>query len=216
MNMRFGAAVTVMTVTPRGLFWVLCIVVAMERVATWARPLSLVAALALIVGVTLTGLNLLLGGWTVYAAGHVLAIAAFSAIWAANRARFDVWATLGLLVLLTGMVLALPQVAAIWQIYAAPGAGRDMELPVWTAPFGLTAELVTWVGAAFFGLAARGAHVLPRGIGWVMAGAAVIGIIAALYIVSPYAWVAAMLLFAVALLGVGVSMRRSASAEPLG
>lgn len=195
----------------------------MEILARWARPFSLVAALALIVGVTLTGLNLLLGGWTVYAAGHVLAIAALGAIWAANRGRFDVWATLGLLVLVIGLVLALPQVAAIWQIYASPACPQTfnggcgvMELPVWTAPWGLTAELVTWVGVAFFGLAARGAHALPRGIGWVMAGAAVIGIICALYIVSPYAWVAAMLLFAVALLGVGVSMRRAASSDPLG
>jgi hypothetical protein len=168
------------------------------------------------VGVTLTGLNLLLGGWTVYAAGHVLTIAALGAIWAANRSRLDAWATLGLLLLLAGMVLNLPQVAAIWQTYANLSAGREMELPVWTAPVGLTAELVTWFGVAFFGLAARGAHALPRGIGWVMAGAAAIGIIAALYLVSPYAWVAAMLLFAMALLGVGVSMRRSASAVPLG
>jgi hypothetical protein len=176
----------------------------LETFARWARPLSLVAALALIVGVTLTGLNLLLGGWTVYAAGHVLAIAALGAIWAANRDRLDGWATLGLLVLLIGLVLALPQVAAIWQTYAAPGVGREMELPVWTPPLGLTAELVTWVGVAFFGLAARGAHALPKGIGWVMVGATVIGILAALYIVSPYAWIAAMLLLALSLLAIGV------------
>lgn len=192
----------------------------MELLARWARPLSLVAALTLIVGVTLTGLNLLLGGWTVYAAGHLLAIAALGALWAANRGRLDAWATLGLLVLLIGLLLALPQVAAIWQAYA-PGAfhqvgAQHMELPVWTAPFGLTAELVTWVGVAFFGLAARGAHALPKGIGWVMVGAAAIGIIAALYIVSPYAWVAAVLLFAVALLSAGVNMRRSALTDPLG
>ena len=179
----------------------------MAALARWARPLSLVAALALIVGVTLTGLNLLLGGWTVYAAGHMLAIAAFVAIGAANRQRMDPWAWLGLLVLVVGLVVALPQVAAIWQTYANLSAGRDMELPVWTAPVGLTAELVTWVGAAFFGLAARGAHVLPRGVGWVMVGAAVVGLLAALYIVSPYAWVAAVLLLALSLLAIGVSRR---------
>ena len=127
----------------------------------WARPLSLVAALALIVGVTLTGLNLLLGGWSVYAAGHVLAIAAFGAVGVANRPRMDGWTWAGLLVFLVGLALALPQVAAIWLMYANAGgllpvAGQQMELPVWTAPFGLTAELVTWVGAAFFGLAGRG------------------------------------------------------------
>lgn len=183
----------------------------MERVGTFARPLSVVAALLLIVGVSLTSLNLLLGGWTVYAAGHVLAIAAFVAIGAANRQRMDPWAWLGLAVLVVGLLLALPQVAAIWQTYAQLGdpltIRGEMELPVWTAPFGLTAELVAWVGAAFFGLAARGAHVLPRGIGWLMVAAAVIGVIAALYIVSPYSWVAAELLLAVALLGVGVSLR---------
>jgi hypothetical protein len=183
----------------------------METAGTLARPLSLVAALTLIVGVTLTSLNLLLGGWTVYAAGHVLAIAAFGAVGAAERARFDAWTWLGLLVLVLGMLLALPQVVAIWQMYA-PGAfhqvgGEHMELPVWTPPLGLTAELVTWVGVAFFGLAARVAHALPRGIGWVMVGAAVIGLIAAFYIVSPYAWVAAILLLALSLLAMGV--RRS-------
>jgi hypothetical protein len=179
----------------------------MERVATWARPLSLIAALALIVGVILTGLNLLLGGWTVYAAGHLLAIAAFGAVGAANRTKFDAWTWLALLVLVIGMLLALPQIAAIWQAYAAPGAGGDMELPVWTAPLGLTAELVTWVGVALFGLAARGVHALPKGIGWFMVAAAVIGIIAALYIVSPYAWVAAMLLLAISLLANGATRR---------
>jgi hypothetical protein len=219
MNMRFGATVTVMTVT---LAWAVVIgsyrmLDVMKRVGTFVRPLSVVAALLLIVGVALTSLNLLLGGWTVYAAGHVLAIAAFVAIGAANRSRMDPWAWLGLAVLVVGLLLALPQVAAIWLTYATPvdvlacgGCGpvlNVMELPVWTAPFGLTAELVTWVGAAFFGLAARGAHVLPRGIGLVMVGAAVIGLIAALYIVSPYAWVAAELLLAVSLLGVGVSSR---------
>ena len=55
------------------------------------RPLSVVAALLLILGVTLTSLNLLLGGWTVYAAGHVLAIAALVAFWVANRGRLDPW-----------------------------------------------------------------------------------------------------------------------------
>ena len=182
----------------------------MERVGSWARPLSLVAALALIVGVILTGLNLLLGGWTVYAIGHVAAIAAFIAFAAANRDRFDPWTWLALLVLVIGLVLALPQIVVIWQAYAAPNAGRDMELPVWTAPLGLTAELVTWVGVAFFGLAARGVHALPKGIGWVMVAAAVIGIICALYIVSPYAWVAAVLVLALSLMAIGVSRRASA------
>jgi hypothetical protein len=183
----------------------------MERVGSFARPLSVVAALLLIVGVALTGLNLLLPGWTVYAAGHILAIAALLAFWAANRSGFDPWATLGLLVLVVGLLLAKPQIALILQTYAQAGdpftTRGAMELPVWTAPFGLTAELVTWVGAAFFGLAGRGAHVLPRGIGWVLVGAAVIGLIAALYIVSPYAWTAAVLLLAVSLLALGVTRR---------
>jgi hypothetical protein len=171
------------------------------------RPLSLVAAIALIVGVTLTGLNLLLWGWSVYAVGHVLAIAAFVAVGAANRQRMDGWTWAGLLVLVVGLVLALPQAAAIWQTYVAAGAGREMELPVWTAPMGLTAELVTWAGAAFFGLAGRGNKVLRRGVGWLLVAAAVIGIIAALYIVSPYAWVGAMLLVGWSLLAIGVSRR---------
>lgn len=181
--------------------------------ARWARPLALVSALLLLVGVTLAGLNLLLVGWSVYAVGHVAAIGAFIAICAANRSRMEPWTWLGLGVLVLGLVLGVAQVASIWQDYAQGGSlllvyGRSMELPVWTAPLGLTAELVTWVGVAFFGLAARGAHVLPTGIGWIMLGAAVIGVVAALYIVSPYAWVAALLLLALALLGTGVALRQ--------
>ena len=176
------------------------------------RPLSVVAALLLILGVTLTSLNLLLGGWTLYAAGDVLAVAALGTFWVANRSRLDGWATLGLLVLLAGLVLGLPQVVSIWHTYAPGGfsqvASQQMELPVWTAPFGLTAELVTWVGAAFFGLAGRGAHVLPRGVGWVLLATAVLGVIAALNIVSPYGWAAAVLLLALSLLTIGVSLRQ--------
>ena len=187
--------------------------VVMEMLARWARPLALASALLLLVGVTLSGLNLLLVGWSVYAVGHVAAIGTFIAICAANRGRMEPWTWLGLGVLVVGLVLGLPQVASIWQDYAAGGgllpvAGRAMELPVWTAPLGLTAELVSWVGVAFFGLAARGAHVLPTGIGWILLGAAVIGVVAALYIVSPYAWVGAVLLLALALLGVGVALRQ--------
>lgn len=179
----------------------------MERAGTWVRPLSVVAALLLIVGVALTSLNLLLGGWTLYAAGHILAIPAWGVFWAAYRGRLDGWATAGLVVLVGGLVLALPQVAAIWQTYAAAGAGRPMELPVWTPPFGLAAELVTWIGAAFFGLAARGAHALPRGVGWLLLSAAVIGLVAALNIVSPYAWVAAVLLLGLSFLAIAVTRR---------
>ena len=184
----------------------------LEMLARWARPLAVAAALLLIVGVTLTGLNLLLVGWSVYAVGYVAAIVAFVAICAANRSRMEAWTWLSLGVLIIGLLLGLPQFGSIWQDYAQGGsvlpvAGRAMELPVWTAPLGLTAELVTWVGVAFFGLAARGAHVLPTGTGWILLGAAVIGVVAALNLVSPYAWVAAVLLLALALLGVGVSLR---------
>jgi hypothetical protein len=188
----------------------------MDVLARVARPLALVSALVLIAGVTLTGLNLLLIGWSVFAIGHVGAIKAFLSVGAANRQRFDPWTWLGLLVLVVGMLLALPQIVTIWLDYAQGGgvlpvAGREMELLVWTAPLGLTAELVTWVGLAFFGLAARGAQVLPTGIGWLFLGAAVVGIVSALYLISPYAWVVAELLLAIGLLGIGVSLRQPSS-----
>lgn len=188
----------------------------MEMLGRWGRLLAIGSALALIVGVTLTGLNLLLIGWSVFAIGHVGAIKAFLAVGAANRQRLDPWAWLGLSVLVVGLLLALPQIVAIWLDYAQGGsvlpvAGRAMELPVWTAPLGLTAELVTWVGVAFFGLAARGARVLPTGIGWMFLGTAVIGIVAALYLVSPYTWVVAEPLLAMGLLGIGVNLRQPSS-----
>jgi hypothetical protein len=82
-----------------------------------------------------------------------------------------------------------------------------MALPVDALPLGLAAELVTWVGLAFFGLAARGVGVLPRGIGWLFLAAAVIGVLGDFRLVSPLVWVLAVLLMAWGLLGVGVSLR---------
>ena len=167
------------------------------------------ASLLLICGVTLTGLHLLLLGWSIYAVGHLGAILGFVSIAAAYRHRMDGWSWLALLVLVVGLLLAVPQVGSIWSAYAQPGAGRGMELLVWTAPMGLTAELVTWVGVAFFGLAARGARALPTGIGWILLVAAVIGVLAALYVITPLFWVVAVLLVGLCLLGVGVTIPRT-------
>lgn len=183
----------------------------LDLLARLSRPILIVAALLLIAGIVLTGLNLLVLGWSLYAIGHVGAIVGFVAVGAVYRRRIDGWSWLGLLVLIVGLVLALPQVASIWVTYYQPGAGREMELLVWTTPFGLTAELVTWVGAATFGLAARGASALPAGIGWVLVAAAIIGLLADLYVISPLAWVAAMLLVGLSLLGVGVQQTARAT-----
>ena len=104
--------------------------------ARWARPLAVWSALLLIVGVTLTGLNLLLVGWSVYAIGHVGAIAAFVAVCAAGRGRMEPWTWLGLGVLVVGLVLGLPQVASIWQEYAQEAACCRSPGARWTCPSG--------------------------------------------------------------------------------
>jgi hypothetical protein len=192
----------------------------LEWLARYARLILIASALLLLAGVTLTGLNLLLLGWSAYAVGHLGAMFGLLANAAANRRAMDGWSWAGLLVVLIGLLLALPQVASIWSLYAQGGgllpvAGREMELLVWTPPMGLTAELVTWVGFAFYGLAARGARALPAGIGWIFVGAAVIGLLAALYLITPLFWVLAMLLVALGLLGVGVSLPQAdARTEP--
>ena len=178
----------------------------LDLIARFARPILIGSALLLLAGITLTGLNLLLLGWSIYTVGHLGAILGFVSVGAVNRKRMDGWTWLGLLVLVVGLLLGLPQVASIWSTYAAAGAGTDMELPVWTPPMGLTAELVTWVGAAFYGLAARGSRSLPGTIGWALVAAALIGLLAAVYLISPFFWVAAMLIVALTLLGVGVTL----------
>jgi hypothetical protein len=138
----------------------------------YARPILLAASLLLISGAMLVLFHLLLLGWALYAAGHVLAMVAFVAIAVVYRDRMDAWAWLGLIVLEAGLAMGLLGIAEGLRVYSAPGGVAELRLPVDAVPLGLTAELVTWVGLAFFGLAARGARALPRGIGWVFVAAA--------------------------------------------
>ena len=157
-------------------------------------------------GVLLTSFNLLLIGWSVYALAHVLAIVAFLAIAAYYRPRMDGWAWAGLLVLEVGLILALPQIATIWQAYYQTPTGALMLLPFQAAPIGHEAELVLWVGLAFYALAARGAKALPSGIAWIFVMAAVLGLIAAfadVWVVTAYWWVLAMFFVAFGLVATG-------------
>jgi hypothetical protein len=164
----------------------------------WARLLAIRAALLLIIGVTLTDLNLLLIGWSVFVATSGQWPPAQSAppIAAPGRVGVSGWQ------------------CSWWRLLAAPDS-RDLadyahrrwardELPVWTrpGPHGGAGDLG---GLAFFGLA-RGAHALPTGIGWLFVGAAAGDVVAALYVVSPYAWVRPSWSAAIGLLA-GVSLR---------
>ena len=179
--------------------------------ARFARPLLIAAALLLVAGVSLTLFHMLVLGWAIYAIGHVLTIVGFVAIAVVNRERMDYWAWLGLVVLEAGLISAVAQIVSIGSVYTAPTATGHMLLPAEALPFGLAAELTTWVGLAFFGLAARGAGALPTGIGWVFAIAAVIGILGDLRLVSPLVWVLAVLALGLGLLGVAVAMPRPAA-----
>ena len=178
-----------------------------------ARPYLLFVAALLLGGVLLTGFNMLLIGWSVYAAGHVGSIGAFALIGWAYRTRMDAWAWVGLAVLLVGLVLALPQIAAIWSAYSLEPTGRDMMLPMDQAPLGMVAEIVTWTGLAFYGLAARGARALPPGVGWMFLAAAILGLFADFGVIAPLWWVGAVLLTTFGLLAVGSGVTLAARSD---
>jgi hypothetical protein len=170
------------------------------------RPLLLLDASLLLAGVLLTSFNMLLIGWSVYAIGHVIAILAILAIAAMRRDRMDGWSWAALLTVELGLILALPQVASIWSNYVQTPSGTDMLIPSQTAPIGRFADAVLWIGVAFFGLAGRGARVIPSGVGWLFVFAAVLGLAAAFFdvwVVTPLWWVPAMLVFILGLVVIG-------------
>lgn len=187
----------------------------MDMLARYARQIVMLDAALLLIGVLLTSMNLLLIGWSVYIAAHVLLIVALAAIGAHYRTRMDGWSWAALFAVEIGLVLALPQVATIWSSYLQTPTGAVMQVPSQTAPIGRFAELVFWLGLAAYGLAARGAKALPALVGWIFAAAAVLGLLAAFvdyWIVTPYWWVLAVLTLVVGLVGVGGSL--SASPAP--
>jgi len=170
------------------------------------RPLLLLDASLLLAGVLLTSFNLLLVGWSVYAVGHVLAILGFLSVAALRRDRMDGWTWVGLLTLEAGLILALPQVASIWSSYTHTPTGTDMLVPSQTAPIGRFAELILWIGLAFFGLAGRGAKVLPPGVGWMFVTASVLGLLAAfvdVWFITPLWWVPATLVMILGIVAIG-------------
>src|SRR4051794_39434049 len=132
--------------------------------ARFARPLVLVDAALLMGGVLLTSFNMLLIGWSVFIVALVLAIAAFAAIAALYREHMDGWSWTGLLLVEAGLILALPAAATIWSSYATTPTHAEMLVLSQTLQIGLFADLVLWVGLAFYGLAARGARALPAGV----------------------------------------------------
>ncbi len=171
-----------------------------------ARPYILVIAALLLGGVLLSGLNLLLIGWSAYALGHIGSIFAFVLIARAYRSRMDSWAWVGLAVLIFGLMAALPQAFVIWSAYLTRMTGGDMLIPAAQPPFGVAAEYVTWIGLAFYALAARGSRALPDGVAWIFVAASITGIWAALKIFSPLAWIGAVIFVAIGLVWVGTSL----------
>ena len=194
----------------------------MRVIERMSRPLLQVVAALLLAGVLLTSFNLLLLGWSVYALGHIGAIGALLLGGLAHRERMDGWAWAGLGVLVAGLVLALPQIASIWLEYSRTPTGRDLIVPAFEPPLGFVAQIMTWIGLAFYGLAARGVRALPAGVGWVFVVAAAVGLLADFRVISPLAWAPAMLLMALGLLAIGTGLTLPArpadsqpSAEPL-
>lgn len=184
----------------------------LDRLGRSARAILLIDSSLLLAGVLLTSFNMLLLGWSIYAIAHVGAILAFVCVAALYRSRMDGWAWAVLGVVIVGLVLALPQVANIWSTYNATPTRGLMLLPSQTLPIGLLAEIVTWVGLIFYGLAARGARALPAGVGWIFVASGVVGLLGvlgdlvALPFVSALWWVPAMLLVTLGLVAVGAGL----------
>ena len=174
--------------------------------ARFSRPLLLASGTLLVGGLLLTGLNMLVIGWSVYAVGYIGLMLALLAIAAANRERMDGWSWAGLAVLLVGLLIGLTSLVSIWSAYAQTGlAGAPMRLPVDAAPLGYAGELITWAGLAFFALAARGAKVLSGPVAWALVAASVIGLLAAFQALAPMYWVLAILIVALVVLWMGAA-----------
>lgn len=170
-----------------------------------ARTTLLGAGVLLTAGLLLTTLHLLPLGWSVYMAGHLLAIVGFLAVGSVNRRRMDGWAWAGLLVVVAGLILALPQLYDIWYAYVVDGWDWSIIAPVESPPIGLAAEWTIWIGVAWYALAAYGARALS-GVAMVLfVEAAIIGLAVALGAFSPLVWIVAMLLTALGLLWLGAS-----------
>jgi len=181
--------------------------------ARFCRPLLLASGTLLMGGLLLTGLNMLVIGWSVYAIGYIGLMLALLAVAAANRERMDAWSWFGLVVLFVGLVIGLSSVASIWSAYSETGfAGAPMRLPVDAAPLGYAGELITWAGLAFFALAARGAKVLSGPVAWAFVAASVIGLLAAFRALAPMYWVLAILIVALVVLWMGAAMAAHAGA----
>lgn len=181
----------------------------MAGLARYARPIVLLDAALLLGGVLLTSMNMLLIGWSVYIAGHVLAIVAFLAIGAYHRHQMDGWTWAALLLVEAGFILTIPQAVAILSNYIQSPTGATMLLPAQMAPIGHFGELLLWLGVALYGLAARRAKALPTGVGWILLTASVLGLLAAfadVWFITAYWWVLAMLMLVFALVGIGGSM----------
>ncbi len=175
--------------------------------ARYCRPLLLASGTLLVAGLLLTGLNMLVIGWSVYAVGYIGLMLALLAIAAAKREHMDGWTWAGLAVLLVGLLIGLSSLVSIWSAYAQTGlAGAPMRLPVDAAPLGYAGELITWVGLAFFALAARGAKVLSGPVAWTLVAASVIGLLAAFRALAPMYWVLAILIVALVVLWMGAAM----------
>ncbi len=174
-----------------------------------ARPILLLDASVLLAGFVLTSFNMLLLGWTVFLIGHVLTIVAFVALAGYFRDRMDGWSWAGLLVLELGFILAVPQLVSIWQSYYQTPTGALMLVPSQVAPIGLFAEGVTWVGLAFYALAARGPRALPSGVAWMFVIASVIGLAAAFFdvwFITAYWWAIAVLFMILGIVAAGANI----------
>jgi hypothetical protein len=190
----------------------------LSMLGRYARPLLLLDSALIFGGVMLTSFNMLLIGWSVYVAGHVLLIFAMLALAAVNRQRMDGWSWTGLAVFEIGLILTLPQLATIWQAYYSTPVAALMLIPSAEAPIGAFSDGITWVGLAFYALAARGAKALPSGVAWIFVAAAVIGLLAAfvtVLFITLYWWVVAMFIVSFGLVGAAGSVEdRVAEAAP--
>ncbi|CAN5573757.1 hypothetical protein BH23CHL6_BH23CHL6_08650 [soil metagenome] len=187
---------------------------ALDSLARYARPILLVVAGLLAVGVMLAVLGMPLLGWGIFGIGWLGLLIALPAVVGVYRVSMDWFAWVALAVLYAGIVLMIPVVVVMWGHYAENPALQEVLMAGdEVAPLGLVAGIVAWVGLVLFGWAAYRVRLIPRGGAVLFMIAGVLALLAEMAVLAPVMWVLGILLAACALVWIApeTEVRRSAA-----
>lgn len=174
----------------------------LDWLAGYARSILLLVAGSLAMGAVLTVTGLPMIGWTIYGIGYVGLLVALPAVVAVYRTSMDRLTWVAFAVLYVGLLMGVPAVLTVWGSYAQNPSLLDAVLPYALAPLGMLAAVVTWVGLAFFGLAALGPRGLPIGGALLFVVAALVALPAELGLFAPFAWALGIVIASVGLVWV--------------